>query len=83
MNGHPRDQASVRSLQVAADQRKFNVEMCRGIDHVAVQGRWPLTTGVAQGRYYCIVLCSRQYYLFIQFVLKLSFPLLCLLFSMF
>ena len=29
MNGHPRDQASVRSLQVAADQRSFNVEMCR------------------------------------------------------
>ena len=26
----------------------------RGIDNVAVQGRWPLTTGVAQGRYYCI-----------------------------
>ena len=25
-----------------------------GIDNVAVQGRWPLTTGVAQGRYYCI-----------------------------
>ena len=25
----------------------------RGIDNVAVQGRWPLTTGVAQGRYYC------------------------------
>ena len=25
----------------------------RGFDNVAVQGRWPLTTGVAQGRYYC------------------------------
>ena len=25
----------------------------RGIDNVAIQGRWPLTTGVAQGRYYC------------------------------
>ena len=40
---------SVRSLQVAADQRYFNVELCRsrGIDNVAVQDRWPLTTGVA------------------------------------
>ena len=27
--------------------------MCRDFDKVAVQVRWPLTTGVAQGRYYC------------------------------
>ena len=30
-----------------------HVEMSRGIDKVAVHSRWPLTTGVAQGRYYC------------------------------
>ena len=28
----------------------------RGIDNVAVQGTWPLTAGVAQGRYYCILI---------------------------
>ena len=39
--------------QVSADRRSFNVEMCRDIDNVAVHGRWPLTTGVAHGRYYC------------------------------
>ena len=27
--------------------------MCRDIDNVALHVRWPLTTGVAQGRYYC------------------------------
>ena len=27
--------------------------MCRDIDKVSVHSRWPLTTGVAQGRYYC------------------------------
>ena len=33
--------------------------MCRsGIDNVAVQGRWPLTTGVAQGSMNCYI--SRQ-----------------------
>ena len=44
---------TVRVRQVAADRRKFNAEMCRDIDNVSVRGRWPLTTGVAQGRYYC------------------------------
>ena len=47
---------TVRVRQVSADGRQFNVEMCRDIDKVAVHGRWPLTTGVAQGRYYCIEL---------------------------
>ena len=32
--------------------------MCRDIDNVAVHVRWPLTTGVAQGRYYCICILS-------------------------
>ena len=53
----------VRVRQVAADRRSFNVEMCRpDIDNVSVglRGRWPLTTGVAQGRYYCIS-PNRQY----------------------
>ena len=45
----------VRVRQVAADQRYFNVDICRDIDKVSVHRRWPLTTGVAQGRYYCIV----------------------------
>ena len=44
----------VRVRQVAADRRYFNVEMCRDIDNVSVHDRWSLTTGVAQGRYYCI-----------------------------
>ena len=43
----------VRVRQVAADSRYFNVEMCRDIDNVSVHDRWPFTTGVAQGRYYC------------------------------
>ena len=34
--------------------------MCRSIDNVAVQGRWPLTTGVAQGRYYCIIMVKKD-----------------------
>ena len=38
----------VRVRQVSADSRKFNVEMCRDIDTVAVHCRWPLTTGVAK-----------------------------------
>ena len=39
--------------QVSADRRYFNVEMRRNIDKVAAHSRWPLTTVVAQGRYYC------------------------------
>ena len=46
----------VRVRQVAAAHRSFNLEMCRDIDKVSAHSRWPLTTGVAQGRYYCI--CS-------------------------
>ena len=30
-----------------------HVEMSRDFENVAVHSRWPLTTGVAQGRYYC------------------------------
>ena len=56
MNGHPRDQAKVsvhcRWLLIRGNLTLKCVG--RGIDNVAVQGRWPLTTGVAQGRYYCI-----------------------------
>ena len=44
---------TVRVRQVSADRREFNVEMCRDIDSVTVHVRWPLATGVAQGRYYC------------------------------
>ena len=56
MNGHPRDQAKV-SVHCRWPLIRDNLTLkCvgRGIDYVAVQGRWPLTTGVAQGRYYCI-----------------------------
>ena len=55
MNGHPRDQAKVsvhcRWLLIRGNLTLKCVGL--GIDNVAVQGRWPLTTGVAQGRYYC------------------------------
>ena len=50
----------VRVRQVAADRRYFNVDMCRDIDNVSVHDRWPLTTGVAQGRYYCSILLWSQ-----------------------
>ena len=56
MNGHPRDQAKV-SVHCRWPLIRGNLTLkCvgRGIDNVAVQGMWPLTTGVAQGRYYCI-----------------------------
>ena len=55
MDGHPRDQAKV-SVHCRWPLIRGNLTLkCvgRGIDNVAVQGRWPLTTGVAQGRYYC------------------------------
>ena len=54
MNGHPRDQAKV-SVHCRWPLIRGNLTLkCvgRSIDNVAVQGRWPLTTGVAQGRYY-------------------------------
>ena len=54
MNGHPRDQAKV-SVHCRWPLIRGNLTLkCvgRGIDNVATQGRWPLTTGVAQGRYY-------------------------------
>ena len=57
MNGHPRDQAKV-SVHCRWPLIRGNLTLkCvgRGIDNMAVQGRWPLTTGVAQGRYYCII----------------------------
>ena len=53
MNGHPRDQAKV-SVHCRWPLIRGNLTLTcvgRGIDNVAVQGRWPLTTGVAQGRY--------------------------------
>ena len=49
MNGHPRDQAKV-SVHCRWPPIRGNFTLkCvgRGIDNVAVQGRWPLTTGVA------------------------------------
>ena len=55
MIGHPRDQAKV-SVHCRRPLIRGNLTLkCvgRSIDNVAVQGRWPLTTGVAQGRYYC------------------------------
>ena len=60
MNGHPRDQAKV-SVHCRWPLIRGNLTLkCvgRGIDNVAVQGRWPLTAGVAQGRYYCRTLCG-------------------------
>ena len=56
MNGHPQDQAKV-SVHCRWPLIRGNLSLkCvgRGIDNVAVQGRWPLMTGVAQGRYYSI-----------------------------
>ena len=56
MNGHPQDQAKV-SVHCRWPLVRGNLTLkCvgRGIDNVAVQGRWPLMTWVAQGRYYCI-----------------------------
>ena len=55
MNGHPRDQAKVSVLCGWRLIRGTDgyVEMSRDIDNVAVHSRWPLTTGVAQSRYYC------------------------------
>ena len=55
MNGHHRDQAKV-SVHCRWPLIRGNLTLkCvgRGIDNGAVKGRWPLTTGVAQGRYYC------------------------------
>ena len=49
MNGHPRDQAKV-SVHCRWPLIRGNLTLkCvgRGIDNVAVQGRWPLTAGVA------------------------------------
>ena len=62
MNGHPRGQAKV-SVHCRWPLIRGNLTLkCvgRGIDNVTVQGTWPLTTGVAQGRYYCIVsICAK------------------------
>ena len=47
MNGHPRDQAKV-SVHCRWPPIRGNLTLkCvgRGIDNVAIQGRWPLTTG--------------------------------------
>ena len=62
MNGHPRDQAKVSVLCRWPLIRGNLTLKCvsRGIDNVAVQGRWPLTTGVAQGRYYCNLMEGRS-----------------------
>ena len=63
MNGHPRHQAKV-SVHCRWPLIRGNLTLkCvgRGIDNVAVQGRWPLTTGVAQGRYYCIIQNDDKY----------------------
>ena len=46
---------TVRVRPVSADRREFNVEMSRDIDNVAVHVKWPLTMGVAQGRYYSVL----------------------------
>ena len=50
-NGHPRDQAKVSVPLITGTDG--HVYMKRDIDNVAVHSRWPLTTGVAQCRYYC------------------------------
>ena len=74
MNGHPRDQAKVyvHCRWPLIRGTDGHVEMSRGIDNVAVNSRWPLTMGVAQGRYYCssgIVVEVRQ---FDQFVVRVD-----------
>ena len=57
MNGHPRDQAKVSVCRWPLIRGNLTLKCVgQGIDNVAVQGRWPLTTGVAQGRYYCTYL---------------------------
>ena len=64
MNGHPRDQAkvSVRSLPLIIGNLTLKC-VGQGFDNVAVQGRWPLTTGVAQGRYYCIYQLDKNHHI--------------------
>ena len=62
MNGHPRDQAKV-SVHCRWPLIRGNLTLkcvSRGIDNVAVQVRWPLTMGVAQGRYYCMLVSTRR-----------------------
>ena len=90
MNGHPREQAKV-SVHCRWPLIGGNLTLkCvgRGIDNVAVQGRWPLTTGVAQDRYYCSVvgtdpvkircccfrisICTFQYFLLFDMITVIS-----------
>ena len=75
MNGHPRDQAkvSVHCRCPLTRGTDGHVEMSRDIDIVVVHSTWPLTTGVAQGRYYSslfvpiFVLSSSMYFELWQF----------------
>ena len=66
MNGHPRDLAkvSIHGRWPLIRGTDGHVEMSRDIDNVSVHSRWPLTTGVAQGRYYCILI----YQLFLNLI---------------
>ena len=79
MNGHPRDQAKV-SVHCRWPLIRGNLTLkCvgRGIDNVAVQGRWPLTMGVAQGRYYCSGLsrnCGMTWFFFITGDVDMTHP---------
>ena len=75
MNGHPRDQAKV-SVHCRWPLIRGNLTLkCvgRGIDNVAVQGRWPLTTGVAQGRYYCSQTTTLQCFGCVRRILQCTF----------
>ena len=57
---------SVHTFQVAAHQRDgWARKLSRDIDNVAVHSRWPLTTGVAQCRYYCTYMCNFSLIVFI------------------
>ena len=58
MNGHPRDQAKVsvhcRWPLIRGTDGHVENEMSRDIENMAIHSRRPLTTGVTQGRYYCL-----------------------------
>ena len=78
MNGHPRDQAKVSVHCRWRPLIRGNLTLkCvgRGIDNVAVQGRWLLTTVVAQGRYYCTAtfIISFHWSLLLAFSFNFSF----------
>ena len=66
MNGHPRDQAKV-SVHCRWPLIRGNLTLeCvgRGIDNVAVQGRWPLTTGTTVYSTTYFTVSRRRFFVF-------------------